>query len=244
MSADTLLWLTAGVVAVAFLYASVGHAGASGYIAVMSLLALAPSFIRPTALALNVMVASLAFMQFARAGHFRWSLFWPFALLAPALAFYGGSLQLQTTVHRLLIGGVLLYSAWQLLVQIQPRPVRQPPPLALALTLGGAIGLLSGLTGTGGGIFLTPLLLLRGYAAPKEAAAVSALFILVNSMFGLWGYGLSSGQWPAPAVPVIAAAAIGGLAGATLGSRYLAPVTIRRLLAGVLVIAGVKLIST
>jgi uncharacterized protein len=235
--------LLAGVALVAFLYASVGHAGASGYIAVMSLLALAPAVIKPTALALNVLVATVAFVQFARAGHFRWALFWPFALLAPPLAFVGGWLQLPTRAFQLLIGAVLLYSAAQLIFKPAAKRDIQSPSILVAVCAGAVIGLLSGLTGTGGGIFLTPLLLLMGWAAPKHAAAVSALFILVNSAAGLAGW-LGSGQ-PWPALPwwmLLLPAAPSGAIGATLGSRYFEPVWIKRLLAAVLVIAGLKLL--
>jgi uncharacterized membrane protein YfcA len=240
--------LLAGVALVAFLYASVGHAGASGYIAVMSLLALAPSVIKPAALALNVLVATLAFVQFARAGHFRWALFWPFALLAPPMAFLGGWLQMPARAFQVLIGLVLLYSAAQLVFKPAASPageVARVPTLPLALAIGAAIGLLSGLTGTGGGIFLTPLLLLMGWAAAKQASAVSALFILVNSAAGLAGW-LGSGQ-PWPALPwgwMLLAAGTGGAVGATLGSRYFEPVWIKRLLAAVLVVAGIKLLAT
>ncbi len=237
--------LLAGVALVAFLYASVGHAGASGYIAVMSLLALVPAVIKPTALALNVLVAAVAFVQFARAGHFRWSLFWPFAVLAPPLAFLGGWLQLPTHAFQLLIGTVLLYSAAQLIFKPATKVELQPPSILMAVCAGALIGLLSGLTGTGGGIFLTPLLLLMGWAGAKNAAAVSALFILLNSAAGLAGWVGSGQPWPAlPWWMLLLAAGTGGAIGATLGSRYFEPVWIKRLLAAVLVIAGLKLLLT
>lgn len=243
MGAETLL-LAAGVFVVAVLYSSVGHAGASGYIAVMTLLSLAPTFVKPAALALNVLVATIAFTQFARAGHFRWPLFWPFALLAPPLAFIGGWLQLPARTFQLLLGVVLLYSALQLFYRPRAVDDPQPPPLAVALPVGAAIGLLSGLTGTGGGIFLTPLMLLAGWAAPKTAAATSALFILVNSTFGLAGHLAGGAPLPAGVLPLLAAAAAGGFIGSTLGSRTFDPTTIRRLLAIVLLIAGVKMLAT
>ena len=244
MTLDVLLTLTAGVFVVALLYSSVGHAGASGYIAVMTLLGLAPAFIKPAALALNVLVAALAFTQFARAGHFRWVLFWPFALLAPPMAFLGGWLQLPAQVFQTVIGVVLLYSAAQLF--LRPQAVDQPsaPPKALALGVGALLGLLSGLTGTGGGIFLTPLLLLAGWSAPKHAAAVSALFILLNSAAGLAGHLASAQEMPEMLWPLLAAAATGGAIGSTLGSRRFDPLLIRRLLAVVLVVAGLKLLAT
>jgi len=244
MPIELLTALALGVFVVAVLYSSVGHAGASGYIAVMSLLALAPSFIKPAALALNVLVAAIAFTQFARAGHFRWALFWPFALLAPPLAFVGGWLRLPTNVFQLLIGAVLLYSAAQLFLRPRASDAPTPPAWWIAVPAGAAIGLLSGLTGTGGGIFLTPLLLLAGWAAPKAAAATSALFILVNSAAGLAGHVAGGQALPPMVLPLLAAAAIGGFIGSTLGSRRFDPTLIRRLLAVVLVIAGAKLLLT
>jgi uncharacterized protein len=242
VNVELLPWLAAGVLVVAVLYASVGHAGASGYIAVMSLLSLAPAFIKPAALALNVLVAAIAFIQFARAGHFRWPLFWPFALLAPPMAYVGGWLQLPAPWFQGLIGVVLLYSAAVLF--FKPRAADEPsaPPRALALVVGALLGLLSGLTGTGGGIFLTPLLLLAAWAAPKQAAAVSALFILVNSAAGLAGHVAATGALPPMLWPLLAAAAAGGFIGATLGAGRFEPTLIRRLLATVLVVAGLKLL--
>ena len=185
MSTEMLLLLFIGVFAMAMLYSSVGHAGASGYIAVMFLLSLTPAMIKPTALALNIVVASIAAWQFARAGHFRWPLFWPFAALAIPLAFLGGHLNLPAWLFQKILGVVLLFSAWRLFAQAGPQKEIRSPPLWAALLCGAAIGLLAGLTGTGGGIFLTPLLLLAGWAKAKEAAAVSALFILCNSVAGL-----------------------------------------------------------
>lgn len=242
MDAELLLWLGLLIFLVAMLYASVGHAGASGYIAVMSLLSLAPEFIRPTALSLNILVAALGTWQFARAGHFRWSLFWPFALLAPVTAFLGGYLALPANVFRIIIGGVLLFSAWQLMVGIKVEGGTRPPRMPTALLTGAALGLLSGLTGTGGGIFLTPLLLLMRWATPKTAAAVSALFILMNSTTGLIGNVVSTGRFPDFALPLLLAAGTGGFLGAHFGSHRASSRMIKQLLAAVLVIAGLKLL--
>lgn len=238
------LWLLALAIAlVATLYASVGHAGASGYIAVMSLLGLAPEEIRPLALTLNVLVASIATWQFHRAGWFRWRLFWPFALLAMPTAFLGGWLALPARVFTLLVGAVLLFSAWQLAARAPGEREPVPPKIPVALATGAGLGLLSGLTGTGGGIFLTPLLILLGWARPAYAAAVSAPFILLNSAAGLAGTVLASGRLPEAALPLLVAAASGGALGSWLGSRRLAPQAIKRVLAAVLVIAGLKLVS-
>jgi uncharacterized membrane protein YfcA len=234
--------LVAAVALVAFLYASVGHAGASGYIAVMSLAGLAPAVIKPTALALNVLVASLATLQFARAGHFSWPLFWPFALLSVPFAFLGGWLSLPTQLFKLLVGLVLLYSAARFLVRPPPDAPRAPPSRPLAVSVGGGLGLLAGLTGTGGGIFLTPLVLSMRWAPAKTASAVSALFILVNSLAGLAGSWAGTRSLPEQSLPLAAAAIGGGALGSWLGSRHLSPTWIKRLLAIVLAIAGAKLV--
>ncbi len=239
---ELLLALTAGVFVIACLYSSVGHAGASGYIAVMSLLGMAPAEIKPTALTLNILVAAIGAWQFWRAGHFQWRLFWPFALLSAPFAFLGGYLDLPAQVFKPLVGGVLLYSALHLLL----RPPADSPPHApnrvVALGTGAGIGLLSGLTGTGGGIFLTPLMLFLHWARAKEAASVSALFILVNSVAGLAGNIGGTGKFPAFALVLLLAAGAGGAIGSWSGSRRFDPLLIKRLLAIVLVIAGAKLI--
>ena len=243
VGADPLPWLLLGVFVVALLYAAVGHAGASGYIAVMSLLSLAPAEIKPTALALNIVVAAIASLLFWRAGHFRWRLFWPFALLAPPAAFLGGWLALPADAFKLLIGVILLYSAAMLWWRPRDPVSPTPPPIAAAVGSGALLGFVAGLTGTGGGIFLTPLLLLLRWARAREAAAVSALFILLNSCAGLLGHLGSTRHFPAFAPWLLLAAAVGGLIGAHLGSRRLPPVAIRRVLGAVLVIAGLKLVA-
>lgn len=242
MDGELLPLLVAGVLVVAVLYSSVGHAGASGYIAVMSLAGLAPAEIRPTALLLNVLVATITALQFRRAGHFSWPLFWPFALLAVPMAFLGGSLDLPARAFRILVGLVLLASALNLLLRPPPDVEGGRPSPATALLVGAGIGLFAGLTGTGGGIFLTPVLLLRRWARAKAAAAVSALFILVNSLAGLAGNFSSTRELPGVALPLAAAVLVGGFAGSWLGSRRLPHLAIKRLLAAVLVIAGTKLV--
>lgn len=234
--------LALGVAVIAFLYASVGHAGASGYIAVMSLFGLAPDVIRPTALVLNVAVASIGTFQFWRAGHFSWRLFWPFALFAVPLAFVGGSLALPIPIFKTLVGTVLLLSAVRFLLRPGDDVVRSTPSRPVALSIGGGLGLLAGLTGTGGGIFLTPILLFFRWARARAAAAVSALFILVNSLAGLAGNLRTTGAIPDVAAPLMVAVVVGGAAGSHLGSRRLSPVFIKRLLAVVLLIAGSKLV--
>ena len=244
METQQLLLLTAGVLAVAFLYSSVGHAGASGYIAVMSLLGLAPAVIKPTALILNIIVASIATFQFYRAGHFSWNLFWPFALLAIPAAFLGGYIHLPTHAFQILVGIILLLSAVRFLGKTQSDEAQNPPGKPASLAIGAGLGLLSGLTGTGGGIFLTPLLLIKRWAKVKTAAAVSAAFILSNSAAGLLGNFTSTRSLPALALPLAIAAVVGGTTGSYLGSNRLPQTAIKRLLAVVLLIAGTKLIFT
>ncbi len=243
MDAFHLSLLAAGIAVVAFLYSSVGHAGASGYIAVLTLAGFAATTVKPVALVLNVVVAVIGTIQFARAGHFSWPLFWPFALLSVPAAALGGYLHLPAHYLKLLLGAVLLFSAARLFLRKGDPDETRPPAHGIALAAGAGIGLLSGLTGTGGGIFLTPLMLLCGWAKAKQAAAVSALFILVNSLAGLAGY-LGSGR-PVPdfAWWLAIVAALAGLAGSHLGSRRIPVRGIQVLLATVLVIAGAKLIA-
>ncbi len=244
MSPDQLAILTVLILVVAFLYSSVGHAGASGYIAVMSLYGLAPDVIKPTALALNILVASIATFQFWHAGHFSWQLFWPFAVLAIPCAFVGGYVNLPTQVFKVLVGIVLLFSAIRFFWKPAEDSVRKEPARVVAVPVGAGLGLLAGLTGTGGGIFLTPLLLLMRWATTKQAAGVSALFILVNSVAGLLGNISSTQRIPSFAIPLAMAAVAGGAIGSHLGSRRLPHTAIKRLLAIVLLIAGTKLILT
>jgi uncharacterized membrane protein YfcA len=242
MSPDLLLVLVAGVFVIALLYSSVGHAGASGYIAVMSLLGLAPEVIKPTALTLNILVATIGAWQFWRAGHFSWRLFWPFALFSAPFAFLGGYLNLPTHLFKLLVGMVLLYSALMLLTRPPAESEPRSPSRIASFGAGAGLGLLSGLTGTGGGIFLTPLLLFMHWARTKQAAAVSALFILVNSITGLAGNVSSTRHFPDFALALLVAVGLGGAIGSWFGSRRFAPTQIKRLLAVVLLIAGAKLI--
>jgi uncharacterized protein len=236
------LFLAVGVIA--FLYSSVGHAGASGYIATMTLLGVAPATIRPTALVLNILVAVIGSFQFWRAGHFSWRLFWPFALLSIPAAYLGGYLQPSAAVLRILIGLVLFFSAIRLLLRRGDPGETTNPSRPVAISIGAGLGFLSGLTGTGGGIFLTPLLLFCRWAQIRQAAAVSALFILVNSIGGLIGYFTAVRSIPSLGSVLGLAALAGGIVGSHLGSRRFPTQTISILLGIVLVIAGLKLLFT
>src|SRR2546421_7002505 len=159
MDTTEIILLCLAIAVVAFLYSSVGHAGSSGYIATMTLFGVAATTIRPTALVLNILVATIGSFQFWRAGHFSWKLFWPFALLSIPAAYFGGYLQPSASILRILIGVVLLFSAARLIFRRRDPEQTKPPAKPTATSIGAGLGFLSGLTGTGGGIFLTPILL-------------------------------------------------------------------------------------
>lgn len=236
------LTLCGAIFVVALLYSSVGHAGASGYIAVMALAEIPAGVIRPTALLLNIIVASIGSLQFIRAGHFRWATFWPFALLSIPAAYLGGALVLPTKVLKIAIGCVLLISAVRLLVQLRPTTEIRSVPRPIALATGGLLGFLAGLTGTGGGIFLTPVLILMRWASTKEAAAMSVVYILVNSIAGLLGHLRNELKLPSFTTPLIVAVVVGGSVGSYFGSRRFSVRVIQVLLATVLLTAGGKLV--
>lgn len=244
MDTATFIFLCLAIAVIAFLYSSVGHAGASGYIATMTLFGLAATVIRPTALVLNILVAIIGSFQFWRAGYFSWKLFWPFALLSIPAAYAGGYLQPSAGVLRILIGVVLLFSATRLFFRKSDPAETNPPTKPVAIGVGAGLGFLSGLTGTGGGIFLTPLLLFCRWAAIKQAAAISALFILVNSIGGLVGYFSAQHFLPTLGIYLAVPAIVGGTIGSYLGSRRLPVRGIAIFLATVLTIAGIKLILT
>jgi hypothetical protein len=248
LGADTVVVvaLAAGMLVAAFGYAAVGHGGASAYLAALALAGIAPAEMRPVALALNILVSSLATWKFHRAGHFRWRLFWPFAAAAIPLAYVGGAITLPGQAYRALVGVVLVYAAGQLWRSARAgdemREVREPP-LAAAMAIGGAMGLLAGLTGVGGGIFLSPLLLMLGWAGTKQTSAVAAPFILVNSVAGLAAIFVTKGAALPSYVWFLAPAVLaGGWLGAEYGSRRFANPLVRRVLAVVLAAAGVKMV--
>ena len=233
------LALAAGFAVVAFLYAGVGHAGASGYIALMALCGLSPETIKPVALILNIVVASIGCWNFLKEGHLPWRSIWPVYLLAIPASFLGGWLNLPGIWFQRLIGTVLVFTAWRLgAVSIDPPSLRQPSRSVLVIS-GGIIGLLAGITGTGGGVILTPLLLVTKWCDIRQAAATSILFILINSLSGLAGLALTR---PAALTAVmnssllgwIATVVIGGSLGSWLGSRHWPVAWIRRILAFVL----------
>lgn len=236
--------LPIGILLLAFLYSSVGHAGASGYIAAMALASVAIGDIRPAALMMNIGVAFIGMWHFIRAGHLRWSLTWPFLVAALPFAFLGGMVKLPPQVVGGVLGAVLLFSAIRFLLPSANGPEKEnPPSLPVALATGVVLGFLAGLTGTGGGIFLTPLLIITGWAGARAAAATSIVFIAGNSISGLIGFGVSEGSLPWHLAFLFPFALIGGFAGSRLGSNHFEPRTIRRILAIVLIIAAFKFLS-
>jgi len=243
VTAPLLLVLAACILVMAILYSSVGHGGASGYIAILALFSLAPAAFKPTALVLNILVSAIATFYFSRAGHFSWHLFWPFAATSIPFSFLGGSLSLPTHVYQPIVGIVLLASACRLFPRKDSEDTEmRRPSITAALVVGAALGFLSGLTGVGGGVFLSPLLLLLGWARVKEVSAVAALFILVNSTAGLLGH-IGSLQAMPRYVPILAAAALaGGITGSFFGSSRIPASGIVRALSVVLIIAGFKLL--
>ncbi len=228
----------------ALLFSSVGHGGASAYLAAFALMAVEPTSMRPAALCLNVLVASIALYKFYKVGAFNWQLFWPIALTSIPAAFIGGQITLPNQTYKFLVGLCLIYAAWTIfshankIDDIEVKPVAKP----ILLALGAGLGFLSGLTGVGGGIFLSPILVFFGWAKIRVISGVAAAFILVNSISGLMGVLTKAPVLPAGLIYWAFAAIAGGLIGAEYGSKKLASLAIRKLLALVLVFAGSKML--
>jgi uncharacterized membrane protein YfcA len=236
--------LTGLFLLMAVLYSAVGQGGGSGYLAAMALLGVTPDRFRLIALTLNVVVASIGLVKFARAGYFNGRLLLPFVLSSIPLAFLGGYFSLPPGVFRPLVGTVLLWAA-VLLVWKPPLPegeVEAKAPLWGSVMAGGGIGMLSGLIGIGGGIFLAPLLILRGWASAKTTACLSSAFILLNSLAALFGLSFHTQEVPGFLPVWMIVVAVGGWLGSELGAKRLSPKTLHWLLAGVLVIAGARIV--
>ena len=233
---------------VATLYSSVGHAGASGYLAAMALLGFAPEQMRPTALALNLLVGGIGLLRFWRAGHVRWRNIVPFVVASAPAAWLAAQYRVPAETYALLLGGVLMVAALGVfrsasraaLDDAQARGRRVP--WLPVLLLGGGIGVLSGLTGTGGAIFLTPVLLLAHWMPTRDASGTSVAFVWINSLTALAGL-LQSGQTLPPQLPLwLGAVALGALLGTQLGLKWLPVRGLRIALGVVLLIAAGKLL--
>ena len=230
---------------VAFLYASVGHGGASGYLALMSAFSFPITFMKPTALVLNILVSAVSFYFYYREKNFKFNLFYPFALTSIPFSFLGGALKIDTFYYKIILATVLVFAVLRLLGFFgKEKNTIKDINLPLALGFGAAIGFLSGLLGIGGGIILSPVLLLFGWATMKQTATVSALFIFVNSISGLFGFVSKGGEIPGSSSVLIGVVFIGGLLGAYYGSTKYNTKTLRYILSAVLGIAILKLYTT
>jgi uncharacterized membrane protein YfcA len=243
-----LLGVLALVLAIALLYSAVGHGGGSGYLAVLALLGVPASYMATTALTLNLFVAGIGLVVFLRAGHFSGRATWPFLVGWSPAAFLGGLAPVSSWVYATLLAAALAVAAWRLLADLRRDTAEHPKPPAwpLALALGGGIGWLSGVIGVGGGIFLSPLMLLWNWATPKQTAASSACFIFINSAAALAGRGARGAAefgnpWLCLLVP---AALVGGLVGSRLGANHFSGMRLKQVLALVLLLACAKLLMS
>ena len=231
---------------VAFLYSSVGHGGASGYLAIMAIAGVAPLMMKQSALIMNLAVSLFSFIGFYRAGAFKLKLFIPFMVASIPMAFWGGTMSLPDSIYKKILAVCIFISIIRLLFQFEDsKEPNREIPLWAGLLSGGSIGLLSGLLGIGGGIILSPLMLLMRWSKLKETAAVSALFIFVNSVSGLYGQIQKGGLiLPKELQIAVAATIIGGLLGSYYGSQKFNYKTLKYLLAVGLTIASLKLLLT
>lgn len=229
---------------VAFLYASIGHGGASGYLALMALFGIPSAMMRPSALLLNLFVAAVSFFLFYKKGYFKWKLFYPFAILSIPASFVGGYISLPDNTYKIVLGVLLLFVVFRIAVFVPKESTQyRIPSLWQSLSVGAGIGFISGLIGIGGGIILSPIILLMRWADVKTTAAVSALFIWVNSAAGLGGLWKNGATFDSSLYYWVALAILGGLAGGYFGSKICNKLWLTRLLALVICIACFKLLA-
>lgn len=243
MSTLSTLIIPIAVFTAAFLFALAGHTGASAYLAIFGLAGMSTDVIKPTVLSLNVVVGTVAVYKFARAGHFSWRLIWPFIVTSIPFSFLGGLITLPTQIYRILVAVVLIYAASRMLFDRPSKNTTQlgPPPVWLSLLLGAGIGFTGGLIGIGGGILLSPILLLTNWAGPQLTAGTIAVFVLVNSIAGLFGHWTVSMHLP-PQLPFWGVVAlVGGWIGAEIGSRRLSAIFLRRMLGLILLVSGLRM---
>ncbi len=240
---DTPVLFFVALLIISALYSSVGHGGASGYLALMAICGITPAVIKSTALVLNLFVSLIAFIQYYKTGNFKWNLLIPLVIASVPMAFLGGTITLNGDVYKKILGVLLVIAAFRFIYS----PGKNSTPfinvsIPLLLIIGALIGLISGMIGIGGGIILTPIILLLGWADVKQTAGISALFIFVNSAAGLSGKAIHGIQFNNSMMLMIAIALIGGFGGSYIGSRLLVQNTLKRVLAVVLVIASIKLL--
>jgi uncharacterized membrane protein YfcA len=242
MTPELIPFLAICIFVVAMMYASVGHGGASGYLAIMALFSLHPETLKPTALMLNIVVAGVGTYLYCSAKQFSWRVFWPFVTTSIPLSFLGGSFNLPPDFYRPILGLFLFYAAWRLFVRHKYDEYEsKPPSVPLAMIVGGVLGFASGLIGVGGGIFLSPLMILLRWAKVREVSGIAAMFILVNSVSGLLGHLSSLQHVPSYAPTLAGMALVGGTLGALCGSRHLPVATILKAMSFMMVLAGGKM---
>ena len=237
-----ILLLAIGLMAV--LYSSVGHGGASGYLAAMALWGLLQEEMRPAALLMNIVVTSWLLYRFQPYKLMPYKLFWPLVIASTPLAFIGGMVKIDTEAYRLLVGTMLLLAALRMLMISEVAESTQLPAMVVILSVGAVLGFSAGLPGIGGGVFLSPILLLFGWCTMRQSTAVAAGFILLNSVAGLAGYIASDQSWPMGAGWLVSAAFVGCLFGGELAAHRATSLTLQKLLAAVLAIAAVKMVYT
>lgn len=243
VSNDYLIVFGVLLVVVAFLYSSVGHGGASGYLALMAIFAFPVSVMKPSALLLNLFVSGISFFFYYKKDFFKPKLFYPFAITSVPAAFIGGMIPLENSFYKILLGIVLILAALRLFGFFNSKEIESAKiNIPFAMGIGFGIGLLSGMLGIGGGVILSPILLVLGWATLKETAAISSLFIFVNSVAGLSGYFMGDKMFPTESFYLVPIAVFGGILGAYYGSGYFSNKVLKYVLATVILLASVKLI--
>jgi uncharacterized protein len=237
-----MLLILLSLLLVSFLFSSVGHGGASGYLAVLSLSSIPVIIIKPTALVLNIFVSLISFLLYYKQGYFKWKLFYPFIILSIPTAFIGGQIKLELPIYKTVLGVVLLFAVAKIFMNKKADYQTKEISIPLALLFGAIIGLLSGVLGIGGGILLSPVLLLFRWTTIKEAAPISALFIFLNSISGLLGFYADHSSLPKETLTFVPVALIGGTIGSYYGSKKYSNAVLQKILVVVLCIAIAKLI--